>query len=248
MKWLMNRTHTLWLVLGGLLMLPWLTCGQWVAYNDHVPGTIGSQTHLNATLYNARYAPTNTGPLKNIQTGATLPVTMTYTVSGGVGWITSAATPNPGTPLYNTFDGYVFFGTKTDSAILIVPGETVSITFTGLDPQKTYTFQGGAIRGLYGDRWTLATLEGADSYTSAHSSGALTTTNVSGIPRERGGHQHRYESGRGHVGVARHQPWCRWHHLDCLQPIHRHGPERRFQRRSICICHLRDTPSGVRPT
>ncbi len=166
-----------------LVSLAGMLNAQWVAYNDHVPGTIGSQTHANATVYNANSTTANSGALKNIQSGATLPVTMTYSREGDVGWGSSAGVPNSGTPLYTNFNGFVYFGGGTDSAIQIASGETVTITFTGLDSNKRYSFRGGAVRGTatYTDRWTLAALEGAASYTSAHTAGALTTAQVAAI-------------------------------------------------------------------
>jgi len=45
-----------------LLALASVSHADWVAYNDHVPGVLGSQTHTNATTNNIRLQ--TSGPLK----------------------------------------------------------------------------------------------------------------------------------------------------------------------------------------
>src|SRR5207249_876599 len=57
------------------------------------------------------------------------------------------------------------------------------IAFSGLDSASEYNFQGTAIRGDYPDvdRWSLYEITGATSFTSKHSAGALTTTQVPAI-------------------------------------------------------------------
>jgi hypothetical protein len=48
-------------------------------------------------------------------------------------------------------------------------GVRISYAFTGLDPSKRYVFKGTAARGNnYLDRWTLATLDSANSFTHSH--------------------------------------------------------------------------------
>src|SRR4029077_20933399 len=61
-------------------------------------------------------------------------------------------------------------------------GALVTYTFTGLDPSKRYNFAGSAVRGGgYADRWSLFELQGANSFTSAHTPNGLTTFQVPSI-------------------------------------------------------------------
>src|SRR5437660_6931137 len=163
-----------------LLML--LTSGgaraQFVAFNDHAPG-IG--THPNATTWNIfGNAPGASGSLKDINNGSLLPITLTITRSGTVNAAPNGANPNAGTPLYNTFNGYVDFAGAGDAdAVAQVTGSsTVTYTFTGLNPNKSYSFKGSAVRGgvggTYPQRWSLFQIDGATSFTSAHTSGGYT--------------------------------------------------------------------------
>jgi hypothetical protein len=164
-------------------MLFWLFAGeaakgQFVAFNDHAPGTIGVTTHSNATTWNIfGNSPGASGALKDVVSGATLPVTVTITRSGIVNASTSAGNPSPGTPLYNTFNGYVdFLGAgDADAAAQVTGSSTVVYTFTGLTPGKVYSFKGSAVRnGGYANRWSLFELDGVRSFTSAHTAGAYT--------------------------------------------------------------------------
>ena len=92
-----------------------------------------------------------------------------------------------GTPLYNTFNGFVDFQGTPSPAIQVTgsAGGSVTYTFNNLDPNKRYSFKGGAVRGgadsgttFYSTRWTLFELTGAAAFTSAHTANALTTTQV----------------------------------------------------------------------
>ena len=86
---------------------------QFVAFNDHAPG-IG--THPNATTWNIfGNAPGASGALKDINNGSLLPITLTITRSGTVNAAPNGANPNAGTPLYNTFNGYVDFAGAGDA-------------------------------------------------------------------------------------------------------------------------------------
>ena len=110
---------------------------QWIAFNDHYSGP---GTHANATTWNVfgttGGAPGNSGPLKDIATGANLPVTLTINNSGAAGGATSGA-PNAGTPAYNLFNPYIDFGSATlNHAIQTPTAATVSHVFTGLNPGR----------------------------------------------------------------------------------------------------------------
>ena len=77
---------------------PGTGAAQWVAYNDHAPGVIGTQTHIKATTYNARGTlQTNAGYMKDIETGTDLPVSLTITTSGSISYGSTAGVPNAGT-------------------------------------------------------------------------------------------------------------------------------------------------------
>src|SRR2546428_13271535 len=80
--------------------------GQWVAYNDQLAG---SSTSPNATTNDIRQQ--TSGPLKNIANGTNLAVTLSITHSNsGVFYTTFGMIPPAGSPLYNAFNGFVFFG------------------------------------------------------------------------------------------------------------------------------------------
>jgi Immunoglobulin I-set domain len=167
----------------GLVMMGWInvTQAQWQAFNDN---DSGPGTSANATLYNNLGAEGGlSGFLRNVLTGANLPVRLTITTNPGTGFLRTeavSAPPAPGTPLANTFDGYVDFTTDVNIALDQVAGQSITYTFSGLNPTKKYILQGGAIRGnpAYTTRYTLFQLNGATSFTSAHSAGCLTTTQV----------------------------------------------------------------------
>ncbi len=154
---------------------------QWVAFNDHSPDQSGTRTSPNATTLNCLTAGSVT--MRNIADGTDLPVTMSVAIAGTVTGFITASVPNSGTPLANTFDGYVYFGTSSaapQSCIQVAYGHTVSITFSGLNPAKRYSFKGGAVRGnsSYPNRWGMVNIEGAEGATPAHTAGILTTTSV----------------------------------------------------------------------
>lgn len=168
-----------------LIGLAGVSQAQWIAVNDVAsgPGTAANVT---------RYHPFgdedgSCGPLRDVNTGQTLPATLTMTRTGFVNLDRFGATPPQGTPLYNTFAGLVdFAGNSTNNVGLgrgPVPSPGVVIyTLSGLDPTRQYLLQGGAVRGgpNYTNRWTLFELAGADGLVGAHQ-GGLTTAQVDTI-------------------------------------------------------------------
>ena len=145
---------------------------QFVAFNDFGPSTA---THTNATFYGSPGASAG-GVLKNITNGSTLGVTLTVTSGSGVASATQA-TPDFGTPASIVFDGYVDFGGTNNPGYEVAGSSAfLTYTFTGLNPNTEYNFQGTAIRGnsAYSDRWTLFEIAGADHIQSRHTAGALT--------------------------------------------------------------------------
>ena len=146
---------------------------QSVAFNDYAAGIL---THSNATTF----GPGKSGKLRDIATGAplnwTVDVTATGVVDGGV-----QGNPTYGTPASVVFDGFVdFFGQPNPGLELPIGTEVVTYSFSGLDPNAEYNFQGTAIRGhfSYKDRWSIFEITGAVSFTSRHTAGALTTAQV----------------------------------------------------------------------
>jgi hypothetical protein len=180
-----NKTLGTLLLALGLLGLAGRASGQlqWTAYNDHYAGP---GTHANATAWNvfgtAGGAPGAAGPLKNIASGADLPVTLTITNTGAVGGTTSGS-PGAGTPAYNTFNGFIDFGSGTlNHAVQLPPPAVAGYTFTGLSSTKRYRFTGTAVRGGgYLNRWTTYELVSAAAFTRAHTAGCL-TNGTPGVP------------------------------------------------------------------
>ena len=142
---------------------------QFVAYNDHAPG---AGTSPNTTTYDIFDNPPGaSGPLKDSKTGATLPVVLTISNSGtSIAPASTQGSPAAGTPLYNAFNTFVDFQGTPNPSVELTEGGLVTYTFTGLNPNKRYSFMGSAVRGntAYVDRWTLFEIAGAASFTSAH--------------------------------------------------------------------------------
>ena len=167
-----------WLGLFSLLLAVGAGRAQFVSFNDHAPGT---GTAPFATTWNiVGNPPGSSGALQDIISGTTLPVTVTITRSGTVTASPTAANPSPGTPLYNTFNGFVdFLGAgDADAAVQVTGSSTVTYTFSGLKTNRSYSFKGSAVRGGVGSdypqRWSLFQLGGAVSFASAHTAGGYT--------------------------------------------------------------------------
>ena len=153
------------------------TRAEWVAYNDNLREA-GDSTASNVTgwtIHNNDRAH-STGRLKNFETAsdAGMPsVTFTMGSAGlSISSGSSGGNPTPGTEAYEIFHDIVDFGPN-----LVYYGSQgwwVEIEFTGLDPAKTYSFVGTAIRSRnYPDRITLFTISGAVSYVNNSSDGIV---------------------------------------------------------------------------
>src|SRR5436190_135452 len=146
-----------------------LSTSQWVAFNDQ--GVVGN---ANDTSYTISSLGTSSGVLKNIDTGASLPVSLTITNTPGSDVAGTMAAPNPGTPAYNVFNGYIDWTTAPNPGIHLFPTNTIGYRFSGLDPNRQYKFVATSVRGgtsptpgnEYTNRWTQAELVGALSYTA----------------------------------------------------------------------------------
>jgi len=107
----------------------------WVAYNDSkdpYPNPVG-----NITTYNIPASGTTTGTLKKYSDGSDTGVTATFTVSGSITLTTNGGNVNAGTDAYETFNGKV---NLAGVAMGTSEGWWTDLTFTNLDPNKTYTF------------------------------------------------------------------------------------------------------------
>jgi hypothetical protein len=152
-----------------------------VAYNDCVHG--GSPP--NATIYSAEMGDsggpemvTPSGLLRDYATGKWTSVTVTLTGANISGSISAA--PAAGTDAYNVFNGKVNLGDWSTSYNSGSSDWYYQVTFTGLDPSKTYEFVTTANRdepGYAGDgissRWTRFSIIDADTYTNSSSSGVV---------------------------------------------------------------------------
>ena len=172
---------------------------QWIAFNDHGPGTL---THSNASRFHIFLGGNPaSGFLRNISSGTNLPVMLTMTTNSGVVKNASTGNPTAGTPLANVFGGYVDFGGSPDASAEVSGAGTVTYTFSGLKTNLFYRFHGSAVRGdpTYVNRWTLCEIVGAASYTNAHSStNVLTTARVPALTAA----QAAFNSGVNHTATT----------------------------------------------
>jgi hypothetical protein len=156
-------------------MSDFAAAASFTAFNDHVPG-LGTGSNVTT------FGPGQSGTLKDISTGADLPVQVT--VSAVVNSNTIQGRPFYGTPASIVFDGIVdLAGYPFPALEMSGPTGLVTYTFTGLDPSKEYNFQGTAIRGNinYGNRWTVFEIVSANSFTNRHSTGAVTTAQIGSL-------------------------------------------------------------------
>src|SRR5580765_3166898 len=136
----------------------------WVAFNDQNQGPASS---ANDTFYTIALLGANSGVLKNVANGASLPVTLTITNGQGLEQAGTMAAPSPGTPAYTIFNAFIDWNTgSVNNGIHEFPTNTIGYVFTGLDPNKQYKFIGTSVRGgttptpgnEYSNRWTRAEL------------------------------------------------------------------------------------------
>lgn len=153
-------------IAGILLVFTPFCCADFVAYNDCVRGAEDSTAAnvTNWTIYNG-FTSHTTGLLTDFESGLPTSVTATFTwnssaglaFSGSSGSADGESQPRPGTPAYEVFGDIVDFSNQ-----LILFGSYgwwVKIEFTGLNPNKRYSFVTTAICGaVYNDRITLFTL------------------------------------------------------------------------------------------
>ena len=140
-----------------------------VAYNAVYSG---ANADPNLTNY-ADVADRNAaGPLRDIETGDLLTAAVSVS-SVGVTFGGQGTSPHPDSDAGHVFGDYVDFTGADRRTIEINADDVYSYTFENLDPGALFDFAGTAVRGnpSYTDRWTLVEIEGADSFTHAHSDG-----------------------------------------------------------------------------
>ena len=146
-----------------------------VSYFDHAPGP---GTHPLSLVF-PELTDGSWGFLTNFNDSVTTPVALSSFVSNNVTPGSASSTPAPGTPAYNTFNGFVDFKGSPSEAIQLASNNSfVVLTFSNLNPSLRYNFKGSAVRGGTGDytnRWTKITILGATSAAAAHTANALTS-------------------------------------------------------------------------
>jgi hypothetical protein len=164
----------------------------WKAYNDCVydatqalertdpNGQLVHYKGANVTTFGigSGFSGSSSGQLIDQATGASTGVTVALTQSGGVTWQPGLSTgwyggydTATGTDARATFGGIadmtgvIYYGSST--------GWYVDLSFSGLDPDKTYTFATSAARcnADYTDRGTIYTISGVDAATNASTAG-----------------------------------------------------------------------------
>ncbi len=157
------------------------TTNGFVAYNDMDPRVPSGSTDNDPYVTEYSYD-TSGGVLKDYDTGDDLPVTIT----GSYNTIltrTEGNNTNSGTEAANVF------GTATSRIVdlrgvsqLQNEGDYATITFNGLNPDKEYVITLSTNRDdtTYANiRYTKVTIEGADEYTQASSSGVVVNSDAS---------------------------------------------------------------------
>ena len=146
--------------------------GQFVAFNEHAGG---ANTSPNATFWTVPLGTNkNAGLLKNITNGVLTKVRLTVQTNSAPRIFVSGF-PTNASPASNVFGKYVTFGNQM---YFLTNDQQATYTFSGLDPDKSYSIKGTTISGRdvnhNADRWTLFELTGADNFANAHTTGCLT--------------------------------------------------------------------------
>ena len=132
-----------------------------------------SETHEHTTFYSDIGGADSSGALKDIETGEETLARVT-TSAIGVNFGGNGAQPAARTDADDIFSGFVDFSAGSTRSVEISGGDAYQYTFENLDSGATYEFAGTAVRGNsgYTNRWTLVEIGGAESFTSAHSTGS----------------------------------------------------------------------------
>ncbi len=145
----------------------------WIAYND--AGWYDGQPETNITKYNISDG-TTTGILRKYDDGTDTSITATFTKNGDFILTSQGSEADPGTDAYTTFNGIA-------STVGVIMGTTsgwwVDVEFTGLDPEKTYTFATTAIHNSSTEQNSTFTISGMESAVNSSSSGVNVLSNES---------------------------------------------------------------------
>ena len=151
----------------------------WKAYNDGA--YIDGQISTNITTYES-FTNGDGGLLMKYADGTNTAVTVAVNTSGTVSEQISSsysgAETDAGTDAYTTFHDYVNI---VGGARLGTASSFITLTFTGLDTSKTYTFATTANRADsdYSDRVTIFTISDIDAATNDSTSGTdISTTSI----------------------------------------------------------------------
>ncbi len=174
-----NITHTSDGVTTKTIAVLGSTNNGWVAYNDG--GYIDGQIATNITTYEC-YTNGASGLLTDYYTDVNTTVSVSIATSGTINSQLSGdqigTEANEGTDAYNTFHGLVNMlgGSRLGSN-----SSTIQLTFTGLNPDNTYSFATTANRNDdgYDDRFTRITISDAESATNASTSGVTVNNDLS---------------------------------------------------------------------
>lgn len=159
----------------------------WVAYNDMNPHS-GDANDTNVTEHNYD---TSDGALVNYETGETLPVTITGACLNGSGGIRDCddSHSDVGGPVNSGTDAASVFGTSGEIIVDMINTVEIDsadydniISFDNLDPTKEYAITLSANRDntqYEGARFAKVTIQGADTYTNASSSGVVVNSESS---------------------------------------------------------------------
>ncbi|MDD5700909.1 MAG: metallophosphoesterase, partial [Dehalococcoidales bacterium] len=158
----------------GLVIEPPVVTAQstinWTAYNDcnFVDGD------LDQNITKISVSGTTSGSLIRRSGGAETPVTAAFTKNGDITLTVNGVNALMGTDAYDTFNDDVSCSGVVNSS---VSGWWVDLTLSGLDPAKSYTFAGTAIRGgsttTYYNRNSTFILSGDEGAINTSTSGAV---------------------------------------------------------------------------
>ncbi|OGF14432.1 MAG: hypothetical protein A2W00_00250 [Candidatus Eisenbacteria bacterium RBG_16_71_46] len=152
--------------------------GAWTSYNDcvHASGNANITQYSGVLLDGGGFEVTS-GILKDYATGTPTLVTATLAASNVSSSLSSL--PNVGTEANTIFGFFPDFGPSASYNSSSF-GWYYKVTFTGLDPSKTYTFVTSANRNSSSyagtgpaSRWTRFYITGADLYTNASTPGVV---------------------------------------------------------------------------
>lgn len=162
--WVAGSLATAMLAMGTASMA---SAAGFTAYNDLAWGTGQLETNITKiTSPNGGSGLPATGLLKDFATGLDTGVTLTVTGGSYDGTTQATQGANP-----TTGDGFTIFDGKVNGlGAISYDGNSLVLTFSGLNPSKTYDLSFFAHRNNYAwDRASLVTLSGQEAFTNTSS-------------------------------------------------------------------------------